>query len=88
MKQSAKKAAPRGRPRVDSEALTLRLRRPVLSALDRFIDQDGRGWSRPEAIRQLLEDALTTVGALPPGSGASGVRPYRRNTHSRVSDKH
>ena len=78
MKQSAKKAAPRGRPRVDSEALTVRLRRPVLSALDRYIDEDGRGWSRPEAIRKLLEEALTTVGALSPGSRAKRVRPYRK----------
>jgi metal-responsive CopG/Arc/MetJ family transcriptional regulator len=48
----------RGRPRVDSEQVNLRIQRPLLSALDRFIAENGGQLSRPEAVRQILAERL------------------------------
>lgn len=48
-----------GRPRVDSEAVSLRIRRPQLAKLDAWIaEQPKPRPSRPEAIRRLLEALL------------------------------
>lgn len=44
----------RGRPAVDSEAVKVRIQQPLLGQLDAW-----RGLtSRPEAIRQILEEKL------------------------------
>ena len=71
---SAKKKT--GRPRVDSEAVNVRLERPALDVLDAWIAaQPEARPSRPEAIRRLLAEALGRPAdvkspALPPASGA------------------
>lgn len=54
----------RGRPKVDSEQLNLRIQRPVLDALDRFRAEEPDAPSRPEAARRLLADSLTGLGLL------------------------
>jgi hypothetical protein len=49
----------RGRPPVESEALTVRVHRKQLAAIDSWIaKQPEPRPSRPEAIRRLLEKAL------------------------------
>jgi hypothetical protein len=61
-KNSAKKS--RGRPKVDSEAVNVRLQRPILDALDKFRAEEADNPSRPEAARRLLADSLTGLGLL------------------------
>ena len=55
---SAKK--PKGRPRKDSEAVNVRLDRPVLNAIDQIIaaESDPKP-SRPDIIRRILEEKLS-----------------------------
>jgi hypothetical protein len=48
----------RGRPTVDSEAVTVRLVRDALTRLDDWRREQPDLPSRPEAIRRLLEQAL------------------------------
>lgn len=49
-----------GRPRVDSEEVSVRMPRDMLNALDEWRDsQDGR-LSRPEAVRRLVSSALAS----------------------------
>lgn len=45
----------------------VRLQPPMLSALDAHIAEQGRNSTRPEAIRELLYDALAAVGHMPHG---------------------
>ena len=53
------KKSMRGRPKVDSEAVNVRIDRALLDALDAWIAmQPEPRPSRPEAIRQLLAKAL------------------------------
>ncbi|NUJ81163.1 hypothetical protein HUN39_14185 [Methylocystis sp. FS] len=60
MSISGAKKAKRGRPQVDSEAVNVRLERAALEAIDGWIAaQPEPRPSRPEAIRRLLEKALT-----------------------------
>ena len=60
---SAKKI---GRPKVDSEAVNVRMDRPMLNTIDAWIaEQPEPRPSRPEAIRFLLRDSLTGLGYLP-----------------------
>jgi hypothetical protein len=48
-----------GRPRIDSEAVNIRLERRALDALDAWIaSQPEPRPSRPEAIRRLLAEAF------------------------------
>ncbi|MEE2917011.1 MAG: CopG family transcriptional regulator [Pseudomonadota bacterium] len=49
---------PRGRPRVDSEPVNVRLVREDLSALDAWIAANAPDLTRPEAIRRLMRQAL------------------------------
>lgn len=66
---SAKKI---GRPKVDSEAVNVRMERPMLSALDAFAtDQGDPPPSRPEAVRRALADHLRAKGYLPSTSDES-----------------
>lgn len=56
---NVKKDRGRGRPPVDSEAVTLRLPRETLDAVDAFRKSEPDLPTRPEAIRRLLAKALT-----------------------------
>jgi hypothetical protein len=49
---------PTGRPPVDSEAVTLRLQREQLDALDAWRAAQSDNPGRPEAVRRLLALAL------------------------------
>lgn len=46
----------RGRPRVDSERVDVRLPRDMLDALDRFIAESHPSIKRPEAVRIALRE--------------------------------
>ena len=66
---SAKKRI--GRPKVDSEAVNVRVERPMLGALDAYIiAQPDPKPSRPEAIRALLREGLAGKGLMQ-GAGNS-----------------
>lgn len=47
-----------GRPRVDTEAVNLRLPREMIQAIDDRRRQEDDLPTRPEMIRRLLEEAL------------------------------
>ncbi len=47
-----------GRPKVDSEEVAVRIRRPLLNALDAWREAQDDKPSRPEAVRRLLKLAL------------------------------
>jgi len=53
---SAKK--PKGRPKVDSEAVNVRLERGMLAQLDDWRRDQSDLPSRPEAIRRIVAEAL------------------------------
>ena len=56
---SAKKSK-RGRPSVDSEAVNVRFERQTLTRIDAWVAaQPDPKPTRPEAVRRLLEKALT-----------------------------
>jgi metal-responsive CopG/Arc/MetJ family transcriptional regulator len=57
---SAKKPK-KGRPPVDSEAVNVRLPRDMLDAVDAFRRNEDDLPTRPEAIRRLVEKALTEM---------------------------
>jgi hypothetical protein len=46
----------RGRPKVDSEAVNVRIERPLLARIDDHAE--ATGVNRPEAIRRLVEKGL------------------------------
>ncbi len=48
----------RGRPRVDSEEVKVRIQRHQLDKIDNWRDQQSDNPGRPEAIRRLVEQAL------------------------------
>jgi hypothetical protein len=52
----------RGRPAVDSEAINVRIQRPMLDAVDAWIEQqpDPKP-NRPEAIRRILKFSLNSA---------------------------
>ena len=51
-----------GRPSVDSEQITVRIQRPMLDAVDAWIEQqpDPKP-NRPEAIRRILKFSLNSA---------------------------
>lgn len=57
---SAKKPQ-KGRPTVDSEAVNVRLERPVLTILDGWRREQPDLPTRPEAIRRLIELGLAAA---------------------------
>lgn len=57
----------RGRPPTFAKSIHLTLTPPVLAAIDRFIVEEKRELSRPEAIRELLRDGLIGLGLLRDG---------------------
>lgn len=56
--------AKRGRPRVDSVAVTVRLPESYLVALNAAIAREGDRHTRPQAVRFILRDWLRTQGHL------------------------
>jgi hypothetical protein len=48
-----------GRPEVFSKAILVRTRPPLLAQLDKWIAKKHPSMSRPEAIRLIMEEALT-----------------------------
>lgn len=61
------KKSQRGRPRVDSEPITVRIERPLLQSLDAWIaEQPEQRLSRPEAIRLLI--GLGIAASIPRNS--------------------
>lgn len=55
---SAKK--PKGRPKVDSEAVNVRMERDLIERVDAYRRFEPDLPSRPEAIRRLVEKALAS----------------------------
>lgn len=61
----------RGRPRVDSIQLSVRVQSDLLAAVDAWIGEQAErippeALSRPEAIRRLAAEALISMGLLKP----------------------
>lgn len=57
----------RGRPATGKGTpVQVRLQPDLLGALDKFIREEKRDLSRPEAIRELLADNLVRLGAMKP----------------------
>jgi Arc/MetJ-type ribon-helix-helix transcriptional regulator len=54
-----------GRPSVDTEAVTVRLPRDMLEAIEAYRREQETIPSRPEAIRQMLSDWLASKGFMP-----------------------
>lgn len=50
----------RGRPRVDSEPVNVRMDRAMVEAIDRWRALEDPAMTRPEAMRRLVEFALST----------------------------
>ncbi|MCF1461333.1 hypothetical protein FS827_08355 [Agrobacterium vitis] len=53
-----------GRPQVDTEAVTVRLPRQMIEAIDTFRKTEADLPTRPEGIRRLLEGVLLQKGLL------------------------
>lgn len=62
---SAKASKKMGRPRVDSEAINVRMERSSIDQIDAWIAANGPPFvSRPEAIRRLVSTALGSIPTL------------------------
>jgi hypothetical protein len=59
----------RGRPRTNPTSIHLTVNPDLLTALDKFIKDEKRDLSRPEAIRELLAATLVKLDALKPPKG-------------------
>lgn len=57
-----------GRPQIDTEAVTVRLPREVIEAVDAFRKEEADLPTRPEGIRRLLTAMLKEKGYLPEGT--------------------
>lgn len=68
----------RGRPRVDSEEARSRLSRDVLDGIDAFAANEPDRPARPEAIRRIVRDWLTTHAYLK-AEPEVGTRPEDLN---------
>lgn len=53
-----------GRPPVDTEAVTVRLPRQMIEAIDEFRKNESDLPTRPEGMRRLLDLVLTEKGYL------------------------
>jgi metal-responsive CopG/Arc/MetJ family transcriptional regulator len=53
-----------GRPAVDTDAITVRVSREVIEALDAFRKDEADLPTRPEGIRRMLIEALKDKGYL------------------------
>lgn len=61
---SSNNARSRGRPKVDSERVDVRIDRSVLEAMDAFAASEKDAPSRPEAVRRILRDWLIGHGYI------------------------
>jgi hypothetical protein len=52
----------RGRPKVDSEAVNVRMPRELIGKLDAWIAKQGMPFTRPEAIRAIVAATLQLLG--------------------------
>lgn len=68
------KKRPRGRPRVGSTPITVRLAPKELSQLDQFIKEFSGSMGRPEAIRELIKSGMRREP--PPGWGDDELSKY------------
>jgi hypothetical protein len=68
------KKRPRGRPRVGSTPITVRLAPKELSQLDQFIKEFSGSMGRPEAIRELIKSGMQREP--PPGWGDDELSKY------------
>lgn len=66
-----------GRPKVGATAITVRLPPDQLERLDQWIEDDGGRFSRPEAIRRLLEHAW---GRTVDSRGVSSAQPHLKES--------
>ena len=63
------KKAKKGRPPVDSEAITVRMERPQIARLDDWRRNQSDLPTRPEAVRRLLEKAIEAEQKDTPENG-------------------
>jgi hypothetical protein len=61
----------RGRPSTGAISIHLRAEPPLVAALDKFIKEEKRDLTRPEAIRELLADNLVKRGIMKPPKESS-----------------
>ncbi|MBB3929385.1 Arc/MetJ-type ribon-helix-helix transcriptional regulator [Kaistia hirudinis] len=64
----------RGRPRGHATLVGVRMPPDLLAALDRFIGEDGRALSRPEALRTAFREWATARGMVRHGPLDEGRR--------------
>ena len=69
--------AKRGRPRVDSVAVTVRLPESYLVALNAAIAREGYRHTRPQAVRFILRDWLRNQGHLDEATAAATAHGRR-----------
>lgn len=75
MKDRADDHKSRGRPRSHATLVGVRMPPDLLAALDRFIGEDGRSLSRPEALRIAFREWATARGMVRHGRLDEGRRP-------------
>lgn len=63
------KKAKKGRPPVDSEAITVRMERPQIARLDDWRRNQSDLPTRPEAVRRLVEKAISSEERGVPENG-------------------
>ena len=61
---AGKKSKRMGRPPVDSEEVSTRMERKLLSALDAYAASSNDAHTRPKAVRAILTDWLVEHGFL------------------------
>jgi hypothetical protein len=71
-----KKQRSRGRPRVDSEPVKLRIEREVIEALDAYLKRHPILKNRQMAIMSLIEEALVGAGLLQDNTMRIGLRLF------------
>ena len=57
----------RGRPKVESAAVLVRIPTAVLNGLDAYAEKSEEAIGRPEAIRRILTDYLSRRGLIAKG---------------------
>jgi len=64
-KQSSRRSKPKRMATGKDKLVGVRLKPPLLAALDAFVKEHDEHPSRPEAVRLILADCLTAYGLLP-----------------------
>lgn len=70
---------PRGRPRVDSEAVELRIEREILDAIDAYVARNPNVKSRQGAILLITESHLVEAGLLAEDTSRYSLRRFRED---------